>query len=128
MFPCQYYYEPSGNVIRWLDKIGKCEDVLTEASNRIEELKSELSNVDLKMQDILHSIEFTDKLDMYKCWNIVNSIRDLRKKRRQIKDEKLILSGIKTQGIGHLNRKSVQKCIDGLGKRKYSTRIIDDDE
>ena len=128
MFPCQYYYEPSGNVIRWLDKIGKCEDVLTEASNRIEELKSELSNVDLKMQDILHSIEFTDKLDMYKCWNIVNSIRDLRKKRRQIKDEKLILSGIKTQGIGYLNRKSVQKCIDGLGKRKYSTRIIDDDE
>ena len=108
--------------------IGQCEDILSEASNRYEELNGELSNVDLKLQDILHNIENTEKCDMYSAWQTMNEIRKLRKERRQIKDEKLILSGIKTQGITYLNRKSVQKCVDGLSKRKYRIRIVEEDE
>ena len=52
----------------------------------------------------------------------------IEKKRRNIKDEKLVLSGIKTQGITYLNRKSVQKRVDGLSKRKYKLRIVEEDE
>ena len=121
-------YEPSENVTRWINLLGQCEDVLNEASQRDDELNGELSNVDLKLQDILHNIENTEKCDMYSAWQTMNEIRKLRKERRQIKDEKLILSGIKTQGITYLNRKSVQKCVDGLSKRKYRIRIIEEDE
>ena len=39
-----------------------------------------------------------------------------------------MLSGIKTQGITYLNRKSVQKSVDGLSKRKYKLRIVEEDE
>ena len=121
-------YKPSENVTRWINELGRCEDILNEASNRYEELNGELSDVDLKLQDILHNIELSDKCDMYKSWQMINEIRDLRKQRRNIKDEKLVLSGIKSQGIAYLSRSSVQKCVDGLSKRKYRIRIVEEDE
>ena len=121
-------YVPSENVTRWIEKLGQLEDVLSEVSERDEELNGELSDVDLKLQDILHNIELSDKCDMYKSWKIMNEIRDLRKQRRNIKDEKLVLSGIKSQGITYLNRKSIQKCVDGLSNRKYRIRIVEEDE
>ena len=121
-------YEPSENVTRWINLLGQCEDVLNEASQRDDELNGELSNVDLKLQDILHTIELSDKCDMYKSWQMINEIRDLRKQRRNIKDEKLVLSGIKSQGITYLSRSSVQKCVDGLSKRKYRIRIVEEEE
>ena len=121
-------YEPSENVTRWINLLGQCEDVLNEASQRDDELNGELSNVDLKLQDILHTIELSDKCDMYKSWQMINEIRQLRKQRREIKDEKLVLSGIKSQGITYLNRKSIQKCVDGLSNRKYRIRIVEEDE
>ena len=121
-------YEPSENVTRWINLLGQCEDVLNEASQRDNELNGELSNVDLKLQDILHTIELSDKCDMYKSWQMINEIRQLRKQRREIKDEKLVLSGIKSQGITYLNRKSVQKCVDGLSNRKYKIRIVEEED
>lgn len=121
-------YVPPENVIRWINEIGRCEDILNMAANRDEVLNSELSDVDLKLQDILHEIELSDKCDMYKAWRMINSIRELRKRRRNIKDEKIVLSGIRTYGITYLNRKSVQKCVDGLSKRKYRIRIVEEDE
>ena len=65
---------------------------------------------------------------MYTDWKTINKLRDLRKQRRNIKDEKLVLSGIKSQGITYLSRSSVQKCVDGLSKRKYRIRIVEEDE
>ena len=121
-------YIPSEKVTRWINKLGQLEDVLNEVDERDEELNGELSDVDLKLQDILHTIELSDKCDMYKAWQMINEIRDLRKKRRNIKDEKLVLSGIKSQGITYLNRKSVQKCVDGLSNRKYKIRIIEEED
>ena len=121
-------YVPSENVTRWINKLGQLEDVLNEVDDRNDELNGELSDVDLKLQDILHTIELSDKCDMYKSWQMINEIRDLRKQRRDIKDEKLVLSGIKSQGITYLSRSSVQKCVDGLSKRKYRIRIVEEDE
>lgn len=121
-------YKPSENVIRWINEFGRCEDILNEANERYAELNGELSDIDLKLQDILHSIEISDKCDMFSAWQIVNNIRDLRNQRRNIKDEKLVISGIRSQGITYLNRKSVQKCVDGLSNRKYKIRIVEEDD
>ena len=121
-------YVPSEKVTRWIDKLGQLEDVLNEADERNDELNGELSDVDLKLQDILHNIELSERCDMYTAWDTINCIRELRKKRREIKDEKLVLSGIKSQGITYLNRKSIQKCVDGLSNRKYRIRIVEEDE
>ena len=121
-------YKPSNNVTRWINELGRCEDILSEARKRYQELNGELSDIDLKLQDLLHTIELSDKCDMYSAWQIISQIRDLRKQRRNMKDEKLVLSGIKSQGITYLSRSSVQKCVDGLSKRKYRIRIVEEDE
>ena len=121
-------YVPSENITRWINELGQCEDILSKADKRYEVLNKELSETDLKLQDILHEIEFSDKYDMFTAWNIVNEIRENRKNRREIKNEQLILSGIKSQGISYLNRSSVKKCVDGLSKRKYKIRIVEEDE
>ena len=121
-------YVPSEKVTRWIDKLGQLEDVLNEADKRNDELNGELSDVDLKLQDILHNIELSERCDMYTAWDTINCIRDLRKKRREINDEKLVLSGIKSQGMSYLSRSSVHKCVDGLSKRKYRIRIVEEEE
>ena len=121
-------YVPSENITRWINELGQCEDILNKAGKRYEVLNKELSETDLKLQDILHEIEFSDKYDMFTAWNIVNEIRENRKNRREIKNEQLILSGIKSQGISYLSRSSVKKCVDGLSKRKYKIRIVEEDE
>ena len=121
-------YVPSENIIRWIEKIGQCEDVINEVTSRNEELNGELSNVDLKLQDILHEIEVTDKCDMFSAWKVVNKIREIRKKRRDIKNEMLILSNVLTRGIGYMKRDNIQKSIDGLHKRKYKIRIVEEEE
>ena len=119
----------ANNICNSLPKqLKKFKFFVEEVSERYEELNGELSDVDLKLQDLLHTIELSDKCDMYKSWQMINEIRDLRKQRRNIKDEKLVLSGIKSQGISYLSRSSVQKCVDGLSKRKYRIRIVEEDE
>lgn len=121
-------YTPSENVMEWLNKFGQCEDIINEAKKRDIELNKELSEADLKLSNIIHEIEFSDKCDMYTAWQIVNKIRSLRRFRREVKNEKYVISGIKTQGITYLARSSVQKCIDGLSKRKYTYRVVEEDE
>ena len=121
-------YIPSENVMGWLNKFGQCEDIINEAKKRDLELNKELSEADLKLSDIIHEIELSDKCDMYTAWQIVNKIRSLRRFRREIKNERYVISGIKTQGITYLTRSSVQKCIDGLSKRKYTYRVVEEDE
>ena len=74
-------YAPSEKVTRWINKLGQLEDVLNEVDERNDELNGELSDIDLKLQDILHTIELSDKCDMYKSWQMINEIRDLRKQR-----------------------------------------------
>ena len=119
----------ANNICNSLPKqLKKFKFFVEEVSERYEELNGELSDVDLKLQDILHNIELCNKCDMYTAWETINCIRELRKKRREIKDEKLVLSGIKTQGITYLNRTSVKKCVDGLSKRKYRIRIVEEEE
>ena len=49
-------YVPSENVTRWINEFGQCEDVLDKARKRYEFLNGELSDVDLKLQDILHDV------------------------------------------------------------------------
>lgn len=97
--------------------------------NRLGELKIKLNIADKKTIDILHSIELGRDLDLYHGWLLYKQIKENRKERRQIKDEILVLETV----IGHVDiaamqKKQVKKKIDGLSKRKYAYRIIEDEQ
>lgn len=122
-------YELSDNILRWVDKFGSCYDVLDEAKHNFKILVKELENLDKELLNILHSTEMELSKDLYGGWKIYKCIRENRKKRRMVKDEMLIIQNVLEKiNPSSLNREQVQKAIDGLFKRKYRFRIIEDEE
>lgn len=121
-------YEPSKSVTQWIEKFGECGDILQEARDRKSALNQKLSDVDKELCDLMHSIEFAEKFDMYEAWKALNKIKEIREKRRSIKDEQMIIQNAFSNGITYLNRRSVKKAVNGLSERKYTIRIVEEDD
>lgn len=122
-------YILSEDIIRWVDKFGTCADILNEAMIREKELINELNDIDKEILDVLHIIEIENPKDMYGGWQQYKRIRENRERRRVIKDELLIVEDVlKEINPDCLQRERVQKAIDGLLHRKYTFRIIEEDE
>lgn len=123
-------YIPSENITRWIEKFGKCGDILSEAKEREKQLLKELKNNDKELIDILHIVEIEKSKDMFAGWQLYKRIRNNRIERRGIKDELLIVENVLSQikNISCLHREKIQKAIDGLFTRKYTFRIVEEDE
>ena len=121
-------YVVSEDISRWVDKFGKCADVLQEAEKRQNELIEELHNRDKKLLDILHIIEIEKPKDLYKGWLLYKEIRSNQKERRLIKDELLVVGNVLQEiNPSYLHRDRIQRAIDGLYTREFTFRIVDDE-
>lgn len=122
-------YSPSENVTRWIERFGTCGDIIKSAENRYVELESELKISDTEIIDILHSIELSPPKDLYGAYLLYRRIRNNRRDRRQLKDEmKIIHNVLEEINSSMVNRERTQKAIDGLFDRKYSYRIVDEED
>lgn len=121
-------YIPSENINRWIDKFGACGDILDEAEQRENELIIALDNSDKELLDLLHIIEMEKPKDMFNGWKLYKQIKENRTKRREIKDEILIIENVleNIKDVSCMHREQVQKAIDGLFGRKYKFRIIEE--
>lgn len=117
------------DVTRWIEKFGSCEDVFREAKDRYELLKEKIHLVDNDILNVLHQIELEKPKDMYHGWLLYKKLREDRTKRRGMKDELLIIGNVLKQiDSSCVSRTNTQKAIDGLFERKYTFRIVEDDE
>lgn len=122
-------YEVSENVTRWIDRFGNCYDALKDAEQTLKALVIELENCDKELLDILHSIELEPSKDLYGGWQIYKAIRENRKRRRNIKDETLIINDVLEEiNPNCLDRERIKRAIDGLIGRKYTFRVIEVEE
>lgn len=121
-------YVVSDTIKQWVEKFGICDDILKEAQVRKEELNKELSDIDKAFSNIVHKIELEDKIDMYSAWKEIIEVQKNRKKRREIKDEILIISSVIKMDFRNLDRNIIDKMVVGLAKRKFSYRIVEDNE
>lgn len=123
-------YIPSENITRWIEKFGKCGDILGEAEEREKQLLRDLKDNDRELIDILHIIEIEKSKDMFAGWQLYKRIRNNRIERRSMKDELLIVENVLEQikNISCLHREKIQKAINGLFTRKYTFRIIEEEE
>jgi hypothetical protein len=122
-------YELSENITRWVDKFGACADSLDEARKRKEQLRTELNNIDKEFLNILHIIELEKSKDLYGGWLQYKNIKENRKKRREIKDELLIISNVLSRiNSTYLERDTVRKSVNGLLNREYSFRVVESEE
>lgn len=121
-------YIMSESLKQWIEKFGICDDILKEAQRRKEELNRELSNIDKQFVNLVHEIEFEGKVDLYGGWQERNQIKENREKRRNIKDELLIISNVLRMDFRHIDRETINKAIAGLANRKFTYRIVEEEE
>ena len=122
-------HELLGDVTRWVEKFGSCEDVFKEAKERHDYLKEKIHLIDNDILNILHQVELENPKDMYHAWLVYKELREDRTKRREMKDELLIISNVLKQiEPSCVSRVNTQKAIDGLFDRKYTFRIVEDEE
>lgn len=113
---------------QWIEKFGICDDILKEAQKRREELNRELSEVDKTFSNIVHKIELEDKIDMYGAWKERIEAQNNRRKRREIKDEMLVISSVLKMDFRNLDRSTIDKVVRGLAKRKFTYRVAEEEE
>ena len=123
-------YKISDDIQRWVERFGTCDDIIKEAKQRQVELEYSLDNIDKDICNTLHIIEIESSKDLYHGWLLYKDIRALRIKRRQIKDELLIISSVLKENNKQIafERKLIQSSIDGLSKRKYTFRVVEEEE
>lgn len=120
-------YEITENITQWLDKFGGCSDTLNDAKDRQKVLIQQLNDIDNELLDILHIIELEPPKNMYQGWLLYKRIKSNRKNRRVIKDEiNIIQDVLEKVDSSWLSRDRIQKAIDGLFKRKYRFRIVEE--
>lgn len=116
------------SIVQWIDKFGICDDILKEAQKRKDELYKELSSIDKQFSNLIHEIEFEGKVDLYGGWKERNQIKENRERRRSIKDEILIISNVLKMDFRNLDREVVNRAVTGLTKRKFTYRIVEEEE
>ena len=79
-----------------------------------------LNEVENKIQDVLHAIEFNNynARDGYKMYKLLH---DLRLERRRYKDEQII-ADVVTKGFAGSNWETTKTRVDDLKNRKYHVR------
>lgn len=124
----QVNYILSENVTRWVEKFGICDDILTEAKERKDELCVMLSNCDKEISNELHKIELESNKNACAGYLEYVKVKTILKKRRDIKDELMIISNVLRMDFRCLDHENIKKAVDGLAKRKFTLRVIEDCE
>lgn len=82
-----------------------------------ETLASRLSDLDLKQQDILHYIE-DNKINVIYCYNIIKKLKEIRLKRRKIKNDMELISTFKEQKAKMTSKQNRQFILVEMHKKE----------
>jgi len=115
----------STNIQLWVDKIKDLNGLAAEVSERKETLLNQLRDVDKKISDINHYIEFT-KLNASQGFKAYKLIKDNLSHRRVVKNELTVLNIILDYKLDEAVEEEIMKRIEGLDKRNYKPRILEE--
>ena len=107
-----------------LAQIGSFCDLHDQLVARATWVEYKLQDVEDKIQDVLHAIEFNsyNARDGYKIYKLLH---DLRLERRKYKDEQIIADVIKS-GFAGSNWELVRTRVDDLKDRQYHVRNLEE--
>ena len=107
-----------------LAQIGSFCDLHNQLVARAPWIDHKLTEVENKIQDVLHAIEFNsyNARDGYKIYKILH---DLRLERRKYKDEQIIADVMKS-GFAGSNWKLARARVDDLKDRQYHVRNLEE--
>lgn len=107
-----------------LAQIGSFCDLYDQLVARAAWVECKLQEVENKIQDVLHAIEFNsyNARDGYKIYKLLH---DLRLERRKYKDEQIIADVMKS-GFAGSNWKLARTRVDDLKDRQYHVREMEE--
>lgn len=107
-----------------LAQIGSFCDLHDQLVARTTWVEYKLQEVENKIQDVLHAIEFNsyNARDGYKIYKLLH---DLRLERRKYKDEQIIADVMKS-GFANSNWELVRTRVDDLKDRQYHVRNLEE--
>ncbi len=107
-----------------LAQIGSFCDLHDQLVARAPWIDHKLTEVENKIQDVLHAIEFNsyNARDGYKIYKLLH---DLRLERRKYKDEQIIADVMKS-GFAGSNWELARKRVDNLKDRQYHVREMEE--
>ena len=107
-----------------LAQIGSFCDLHDQLVARATWVEYKLQEVENKIQDVLHAIEFNsyNARDGYKIYKLLH---DLRLERRKYKDEQIIADVIKS-GFANSNWELARNRVDDLKDRQYHVREMEE--
>lgn len=85
-------------------------------------LTRQLKAIDLELIDVEHMIELSN-FNAVQGYNAYKIIKETRIKRREIKDNLMMIDNILTSELVDIERGKLIACIDGLRTRKYAPRV-----
>lgn len=121
-------YIISDEIKQWKEKFGICDDILKEAQRRKNELCRIISNSDRAVSNWLHEIELEKKKNACEGYLKYRDIKEIVDKRRMAKDEWMIINNILQMDFKNLDREVINKAIFGLTKRKFTYRVVEEEE
>lgn len=121
-------YIPCVEVVQWIEKSRQCSEFVEDATRRRAVLHKKLANVDRELSNCMHQIElekWKSGCDGYKLYKLEKEILE---KRRQIKDELVIIQSVLDNTKCTIGIKNIEKTFNRLGTRRFEIRIIEDDD
>ncbi len=114
------------------DYVEKLLSTLGDITNKYDENYEQIKKLEGETQDLLHKLEFNERLRLYEGFYIAKRLHEIRKIRRQLKNENETLfylydminknpqfknTFIKVQG-------DIKKKLKDIGERKYRPKVL----
>lgn len=106
----------------WVNKVKSFNGLAKEAEQRKEFLNGKLSDTDKEIENVKHEIEFSQNMNVCDGYSEYKKMRDLLRKRREIKDELFIVTLILSSNLSAVSQNQIERSAEGLANRKYKYR------
>lgn len=117
------YSNTAEKISKWSESVTKIAEFAREAEAQKTELTNALSEVDKEITDIQHYIEL-GTFNAYQGWEAFSFLRSCLIRRRQIKDELVVVSSICDCPIGTSALSNVLTTAKGVDKQVYGPRVL----
>ena len=106
----------------WVNKVKSFNGLAKEAEQRKEFLNGKLSDTDKEIENVKHEIEFSQNMNVCDGYSEYKKMRELLRKRREIKDELFIVTLILSSNLSAVSQNQIERSAEGLANRKYKYR------
>ena len=106
----------------WVNKVKSFNGLAKEAEQRKEFLNGKLSDTDKEIENVKHEIEFSQNMNVCDGYSEYKKMRELLRKRREIKDELFIVNLILSSNLSAVSQNQIERSAKGLANRKYKYR------